>query len=145
MKPSSIPIGPTFLAQVRRTQLAVRARLDALLEPTGLTAAQYGVLALLASQGEQSASDLARELGVTAQTMNVLVTALVGRGLLVRRAHPGHGRILLVSLTDAGRGALQRGLGVATVLEERLLADVSEADRAWLLEQLRMIEAAARR
>jgi DNA-binding MarR family transcriptional regulator len=129
---------------VRRTQLAVRARLDASLEPTGLTTPQYGVLSLLAWQGEQSASDLARELGVTAQTMNVLVTALAGRGLVARRAHPGHGRILLVELTDAGRGALGRGLGVAQALEDRLLAGVSDADRARLIEQLRAIEAAAR-
>jgi DNA-binding MarR family transcriptional regulator len=53
------------LVQLRRTQHAVRTRLDADLAETGLTTPQYTVLAALEREGELSASDLAREFGMT--------------------------------------------------------------------------------
>ncbi len=62
-----IPPQPDFLIQLRRTQHAVRNRLDADLEATGLTMPQYTVLAALDLAGELSASDLAREFGMSAQ------------------------------------------------------------------------------
>ncbi len=81
---------PDFLIQLRRTQHAVRNRLDAALEATGLTLPQYTVLAALDRAGELSASGLARELGMTAQTLNVLVKGLEAADLLRRTAHPDH-------------------------------------------------------
>jgi DNA-binding MarR family transcriptional regulator len=76
---------PEFLIQLRRTQHAVRTRMDADLAPAGLTTPQYTVLAALEREGGLSASDLARELGMTAQTVNVLVKGLE-RGGLIRRS-----------------------------------------------------------
>src|SRR5712692_7035397 len=109
MGPSLIPSQPDFLIQLRRTQHAVRTRLDADLASTGLTTPQYTVLAALERAGELSASELAREFGMTAQTVNVMVKALEACGLLQRNPHPDHGRILQASLTGAGRRALKRG------------------------------------
>src|SRR5712664_2131262 len=107
-----IPSPPELLVQLRRTQHAVRIRLDAELDATGLTSSQYMVLAALERAGELSASDLAREFGTTAQTVNVLVQGLEACGLLRRSRHAAHGRILLATLTVAGRRALRRGLTV---------------------------------
>ena len=84
----AIPRQPDFLVQLRRTQHAVRIRLDADLSATGLTTPQYAVLETLKREGEFSASELAREFGMTAQTMNVLVKALEANGLLRRSRHP---------------------------------------------------------
>ena len=135
-----IPPQPDFLIQLRRTQHAVRTRLDAELAATGLTTPQYTVLAALQREGEMSASDLARELGMTAQTVNVLVTALDACGLLRRTRHPEHGRILLASMTPAGRRALIRGREVALDVQERFLRELTPAERATLLDLLKTVE-----
>jgi DNA-binding MarR family transcriptional regulator len=138
----AIPPQPDFLIQLRRTQHAVRNRLDADLEATGLTMPQYTVLAALEQAGELSASDLARELGMTAQTVNVLVTGLEAGGLVRRSRHPGHGRILLASLTQPGLQALKRGRVLALAVQDRLLADLTPSDRTTLMRWLKTIERA---
>jgi len=143
MASPAIPPQPDFLVQLRRTQHAVRTRLDADLAPTGLTTPQYTVLAALQRSGELSASDLAREFGMTAQTVNVLVKGLEACGLLRRVSHPDHGRILLASLTPAGRRALKRGRELALVVEDRFLSDLSSTDRSTLMRCLKAIEQSA--
>jgi len=137
---ATIPRQPEFLIQLRQTQHAVRTLLDADLAATGLTTPQYAVLAEVDRQGELSASELAREFGLTAQTVNVLVKGLETSGLLCRNPHPTHGRILLASLTPAGRKALKHGLEVAMGVQDRLLSCVPAAERPKLLRQLRAIE-----
>src|SRR5258707_15128276 len=126
---TSTPAQPDFLIQLRRTQHAVRTRLDADLAATGLTLPQYTVMAVLERERELSASDLAREAGLTAQTMNVLVQGLAGMGLLRRVRHPEHGRILLASLTPAGRRPHQRGGGLGPAAGELLVADLTPSAR----------------
>jgi DNA-binding MarR family transcriptional regulator len=138
-----IPAQPDFLIQLRRTQHAVRTRLDFELASTGLTLPQYTVMAVLEREGELSASDLAREAGLTAQTMNVLVKGLAALGLLRRVGHPDHGRILLASLTPAGRRALERGRGLALAVQDRVLSDLTSAERTTLMRCLKVIEADA--
>src|SRR5258706_6422510 len=90
-----IPPQPDFLVQLRRTQHAVRNRLDADLAATGLTMPQYTVLAALDGEGELSSSDLAREFGMTAQTVNVLVKGLGAAGVVGPGRPPRHRRSLL--------------------------------------------------
>jgi DNA-binding MarR family transcriptional regulator len=136
----NIPPQPDFLVQLRRTQHAVRNRLDAELAATGLTMPQYTVLAALDREGDLSSSDLARELGMTVQTVNVLVKGLETAGLLRRTRHPSHGRILLAELTARGRRALARGYGAGKAVQDRMLSGVSRSDRALLLRLLKTIE-----
>jgi DNA-binding MarR family transcriptional regulator len=142
MASPTIPPQPDFLVQLRRTQHAVRTRLDTDLAPTGLTTPQYTVLAALQRSGEHSASDLAREFGMSAQTVNVLVKGLEASGLVRRVSHPDHGRILLASLTLAGRRALVHGRELALVVESCFLSDLSSADRSTLMRCLKAIEKA---
>jgi DNA-binding MarR family transcriptional regulator len=143
MARSAIPREPEFLVQLRQTQHAVRTLLDAGLAETGLTMPQYAVLAEIDRQGELSASDLAREFGMTAQTVNVLVQGLETSRLLRRDPHPTHGRILLASLTPAGKKALKQGLQVALEVQDQLLSCVPASERPKLLRQLKAIEQAS--
>ena len=138
-----IPRQPDFLVQLRQTQHAVRVRLDADLASTGLTTPQYTVLAALEREGELSASDLAREFGMTAQTVNVLVKGLEAGGLVRRARHPTHGRILLAGLTRAGRQALRRGRAVGLGVQDRVLSGLSASDRLMLIRHLKAIEQAS--
>lgn len=140
MSRSAIPRQADFLVQLRHTQHAVRTRLDSDLAETGLTTPQYAVLAEIDRQGELSASDLAREFGMSAQTLNVLVKGLETAGLLCRSPHPTHGRILLASLTPAGRRALKRGLALFVHIQDRLLSGLSASARRTLMRQLEVIE-----
>ena len=140
MERPRIPPQPDFLVQLRRTQHAVRTRLDSDLEATGLTTPQYTVLAAVERTGELSASDLAREFGMSAQTVNVLVKSLDQCGLLRRSPHPSHGRILLASLTPPGRRALKKGRAVGLDVQGRLLSGVSAADQRKLMRLLKAIE-----
>jgi DNA-binding MarR family transcriptional regulator len=143
MPAGPIPPTPEFLSQLRRTYQSVRKRLDEALEGCGLTTPQIIALAQLESRGEMSSSDLAREDLVSAQSMNVLVTALEVRGLVERRRHPGHGRILLVGLTEAGRAALAAGRKEAIELDQRLLAELGKDERVRLLASLAAVERAS--
>ena len=100
-------------------------------------------MAVLEREGELSASELAREAGLTAQTMNVLVRGLAALGLLRRISHPDHGRILLASVTPEGRRALERGRGLALAVEDVVLSDLTTAERRTLMRCLKVIEADA--
>jgi DNA-binding MarR family transcriptional regulator len=133
---------PEFLIQLRRTYRATRVRLDAQLLATGLTTPQYVVLWVLEQEGELSSSALARQSRVTAQTMDVLVKGLEGAGLVARRRHPGHGRILLVSLTAKGTAALRRGREVALQVQAEVLKPLGSEERRRLVKDLRAIEEA---
>jgi DNA-binding MarR family transcriptional regulator len=138
-----IPPQPDFLIQLRRTQHAILSRLDAELGSTGLTTPQFAVLAALQRAGELSASDLARDSGMSAQTINVLMKTLEASGLLLRSRHPDHGRILLAALTTAGRRSLRRGRAIALDFEERVLSELGASDRRALVGYLEVIERGA--
>ena len=140
MRRPAIPPQPDFLVQLRHTQHAVRTRLDADLAATGLTTPQYAVLAEIDRQGEPSASDLAREFGMSAQTLNVLVKGLETAGLLCRNRHPTHGRILLATLTVAGKRTLKRGVVLGLRVQDRLLSGLSASERRTLMRRLEAIE-----
>jgi hypothetical protein len=77
---------------------------------------------------------------MSAQTINVLVKGLEACGFLRRSRHPSHGRILLASLTAAGRRALNRGLAVGIGIQEHVLSGLTAADRRMLMRHLQAIE-----
>jgi DNA-binding MarR family transcriptional regulator len=101
---------------------------------------QYTVMAALDREGDLSSSDLARELGITVQTVNVLVKALETAGLLRRSRHPSHGRILLAELTAAGRRAITRGYAAGKAVQDRVLSGLPPSERTRLLRHLKTIE-----
>lgn len=114
----------SLLYLVKRTELAVRARLDELLKPAGVTALQYTALTVLERHDGISAAQLARDSFVTAQTMADMVRALENRGLIRREPNPDNRRERLILLADAGRRLLAEYAEPARGLEERMVADL---------------------
>ncbi|MFI0787992.1 MarR family winged helix-turn-helix transcriptional regulator [Streptomyces lydicus] len=57
------------------------------------------------SGGDATTADPAEHLGVTKQAAAQLDTELVGKGYLLRRAHPHDARARLLELTEQGRAA----------------------------------------
>ncbi|MFB7088494.1 MarR family winged helix-turn-helix transcriptional regulator [Streptomyces sp. NPDC056296] len=117
-------MSPSLLYLVKRTELAVRARLDELLKPAGITALQYTALTVLERHDGISAAQLARDSFVTAQTMADMVRTLENRGLIRREPNPDNRRERLILLADAGRRLLAEYAAPARELEERMVADL---------------------
>ncbi|PXY31606.1 MarR family winged helix-turn-helix transcriptional regulator [Prauserella muralis] len=123
---------------VKRLELAVRAHLDAVVRPHGLTTAQYTALTALRVAPEQSSAQLARRSFVSAQTMQELVAGLERRGLVTRSPAPANRRVLRVRLTERGEDVLaelDRGMDE---LEREMLADLDAAQVQALRDALRL-------
>jgi len=136
------PRPPSLLYAVKQVELAVRAHLDELLRPSGITALQYTALTVLDRRDGLTTAELARSSFVTPQTMGDLVTTLERRGLIERSPDPGNRRRLLIGLTEAGHDLLAGFEGAVRALEERMVGDLSAGERAALADSLNRARAA---
>ena len=123
--------------ELKRAQHALRRRLDEALRSIGLTTPQYAALSALASSPGLSGAELARHGFVTPQTMNAIVASLEAAGLILRRPHPAHGRVLQAYLTETGRDLLSRATREAEAVNRRMLAGLEQGERRQLLDALR--------
>jgi DNA-binding MarR family transcriptional regulator len=104
-----------------------------------LTLPQLRMLYLLVNDGEQTASGLAKRLGVAPSTVTGLVDRLVERGMAGRSDDPQDRRTIQVRSTAAGE-VLINGL-IASRREQltRVLAGLTEDDRAVVAGALRAL------
>ena len=116
---------PLLLYLLKRVELAVRARLDDIVRPAGLTALQYTALTVLERHADMSSAQLARQSFVTAQSMADMITTLQGRGLIERHRDRADRRRLVVSLTAEGRVLLDRYRDEVAALEADMIAGLS--------------------
>ena len=123
---------PTLLYLVKQLELSVRARLDDLMRPVGLTALQYTALTVLERHGDISSAQLARNSFVTAQTMADMVVTLEDRGLIERHRDAADKRRLLIALTTAGRAVLEDRRPHVAAIEKRMTGALSTSDAALL-------------
>jgi DNA-binding MarR family transcriptional regulator len=124
--------GPTLLYLMKQVELAVRAELDDLTRPAGVTALQYTALTVLERHPDLTAAHLARHSFVTAQSMADMVTALLGRRLIERHRDVADRRRLVIALTAEGEQLLARLRPQVAALEGRTLSLLS-ADEASVL------------
>lgn len=125
----------------RLSHLLDRARKDSF-TAHGIVAWEFDVLAALRRAGRPytlSPGALIRETLVTSGTMTTRVDRLVRRGLVTRSADPSDRRGVLVTLTDAGRDAVDGALGSLLAAERRLLAGLDEPEQAQLAQLLRTL------
>jgi DNA-binding MarR family transcriptional regulator len=125
-----------FANQLRRAQFAYRLALERALGSTGITAPQFAAMARLRETPGLSNAELARRSLVTPQTMNLIVGRLESAGLVVRKPHPGHGRILLAELTPAGLALLDQCHARAESVEACAIGALDASERPRLLEYL---------
>jgi DNA-binding MarR family transcriptional regulator len=127
---------PTAQAAVLTVMRLFRAleRID-----TGLTAQQYRILKLAGAGGERSAR-LAERLAVAKPTLTATADALVAAGYARREAEAGDRRVVRLSLTAAGRAALERADAVYAEWLGPLLD--ATGDPAGVLEALGRLDAA---
>ncbi|GAB4082454.1 MarR family transcriptional regulator [Modestobacter muralis] len=120
---------------LKQAATALRAAMEAALEPLSLTVTQYSCLELLGQRPGLSAAELARGVFVTRQSMQSVLQGLQDRGLLSRSTAP-QGRALPTQLTPAGTDLLGRASRAIAGVESRMLQDRSAAEVARLRADL---------
>ena len=91
----------------------------------GLTPSQYRIMKLAAAGGERS-TRLAQRLAVAKPTLTAIADGLVAAGYASRTAEPGDRRVVRLSLTPAGRAALDRADAAYTAWLGQLLDATGE-------------------
>lgn len=133
--------------EVFRANGALIAAGDALVAPLGLTSARWQVLGAIAeAEGGLPTAGIARNMGLTRQSVQRVVDDLAERGLLRFVANPHHKRAKLVQLTPAGAAAFAAASARWAPLAETLLAAIgatAASSAAETLNALRLAIAAA--
>jgi DNA-binding MarR family transcriptional regulator len=115
-----VPVEEYLCTRIRRAEQALMGHHEAVLRGYGLTMTQYTVLLALSREDGMSGAQLARACGVTQQSMASVLTGLQNKELIDRHPSPVHAKVLIATLTDAGRAALDRAYQEVIVLERAL-------------------------
>ena len=121
------------LATAMRTEVTTTA-----LDPLGVAFPQYICMRILSRWPGRSNAELARDVMVSPQAMNMVVRGLQDRGLVTRPESVASGRSRPAELTRAGEDLLERTMEHVRVAEDRVLGPLSERDQ----RELRRILAA---
>ncbi|MCX4235280.1 MULTISPECIES: MarR family winged helix-turn-helix transcriptional regulator [Streptomyces] len=105
----------------------------------GISNAEWEVLKALVLSGAPyclGPSDLAKRLGLTPAAMTHRIDRMVGEGLVTRERDESNRVRVIVELTNEGRDKWLEAMRLATVFEEDLLQDLSQAERGALEDVL---------
>ncbi|MGH3688789.1 MAG: MarR family winged helix-turn-helix transcriptional regulator [Microbacterium sp.] len=122
---------------LKEASSALRAAMEEVLRPLGMTITHYSCLELLSQRPGLSNSELARGAFVTRQSMNVLLQALERDGFVTRPAEAPVGKALPASLTESGRESLAKATAAVRSVEVRMLSGMTEEEQAGALHILR--------
>ncbi|WP_374348599.1 MarR family winged helix-turn-helix transcriptional regulator [Phenylobacterium sp.] len=105
--------------------------------PGGLTQRQYAVLSAVATQDGLTQTDLVRITGIDRSTLADMAARMITKGLLERQRSASDARANAVSLTEAGRAALEDAQPKMAAVDARLLKLLSGGKRDALTGLLR--------
>lgn len=115
-----------------------------LLEPHGLSLAQWAVLQSIWRNGNLSVKEIARLTGNAPPAASRIIDRMVSAGLLVRQPDQEDRRAVTVDVTEKGED-LRPLMGVYEAVNEVLLADLSEAQITQLFALLEKVEQSGRK
>ncbi|MHA3021579.1 MarR family winged helix-turn-helix transcriptional regulator [Mycobacterium sp. BMJ-28] len=115
---------------LKEASSALRAAMEEVLRPLGMTVTHYSCLELLAQRPGLSNSELARGAFVTRQSMNVLLQALERDGYVSRPAEAPVGKVLPARLTPRGKRSLEKATKAVRSVEVKMLAGLTETEQA---------------
>lgn len=123
---------------LHQAQHAFATAMEHRLREHGLSRPQFGVLSVLVADPGLSAADLARAAMVTPQAINLLVGGLEREGLVRRKPHPHHGRVLQLYATAEGARRVRDAYPAVIELEEQIVEGLSTRQVAtikrWLVD-----------
>lgn len=108
-------------------------------KPRALRPVEYTLLALVAANPDVTARQLARGLAVTPPNIAVWLEKLELRDLVVRRRSTRDARVQHVRLTAAGNALAKSSTQALLAGEAAVLAPLSPAERAILIELLHKV------
>ncbi|QTA35502.1 MarR family winged helix-turn-helix transcriptional regulator [Streptomyces sp. CA-256286] len=115
---------------LKETSSALRAAMEEVLRPLGMSVTHYSCLELLAQRPGMSNSELARGAFVTRQTMNVLLQNLEREGYVTRPTEARVGKTLPAQLTPSGRQSLEQATAAVRSVEIRMLSGMTETEQS---------------
>ena len=123
---SQVDVPTSIGYALKRTTVALRAAMDAALREIDLSVAQYSSLELLAQYPGLTNAELARGVFVTRQATHQLLSGLRHAGFIEIE---GAGRRQRVVMTPLGADRLAQASHRVAVIEQRMLAPLSDARR----------------
>jgi DNA-binding MarR family transcriptional regulator len=130
MRQDGIDLDTSLGYLLKEASSALRAAMEAVLRPLGMTVTHYSCLELLAQRPGLSNSELARGAFVTRQSMNVLLQALERDGYVTRPAQASVGKALPTRLTARGRRRLDKASAAVRSVEVRMLSGMTPDERS---------------
>jgi DNA-binding MarR family transcriptional regulator len=115
---------------LKEASSALRAAMEEVLRPLGMSVTRYSCLELLAQRPGLSNSELARGAFVTRQSMNVLLQTLEREGYVARPTKAPVGKILPTQLTARGRRGLEEASAAVRSVEVRMLAGLTKDEQS---------------
>lgn len=122
----------SLYSAARATTQAYRS----LLAPWGLTYPQYLVLAILWIEGDQTIGSLGDAMQLDSGTLSPLVRRLEQAGYVTRTRRPDDERVVVVTLTEAGR-ALRSDVASVHVRVAEIAGVQDDAERHRLIAELK--------
>jgi DNA-binding MarR family transcriptional regulator len=129
------PQGLAYL--IGRLDHVLNQRLRDSLAPAGLSVTQYTALSVFRAHGALSNAQLAIRTMISPQSANEMVKTMEAKGWIERNPDPSHGRIIQISLTEAGHAILGECDAKVLEVERVMFPDLDEGERATLQGQLR--------
>lgn len=134
------PIG--IIGRISRLARALEARLEVVYREHGLEPGWHDILATLRRQGppfQLRPTDLTGAVMLTSSGITKRLDKLEHAGLITRRPDPNDRRGTLIALTEQGRELIDTVTGPHLANEARLLAALSDEERAQLAALLRAL------
>ncbi|SCM76608.1 MarR family transcriptional regulator [uncultured Pleomorphomonas sp.] len=132
---------PTVGGLIHEIDRLVKKRFDRFAETTGMSRAQWQVLARVAKRQGVNQATLADLVGVEPITICRMVDRLEALDLVERRPDPNDRRARLIHMTEAARPGLERMKGVAQALFAEALDGFTPEEEATLFRLLGRIHA----
>lgn len=129
---------------LKEASSALRASMEGVLRPMGMSITEYSCLELLAQRPGLSNSELARGAFVTRQSMNVLLQAMERNGLVTRPDEAPVGKALPARLTPRGRRVLDAASAAVRSVELRMLSGMTPSEQAAALTSLQRMTSSLR-
>ena len=117
-----------------------RAFADRYQSEFGLSIAEWRVLAHLAQSGAVSVREIQARVDMDKSRVSRAATRLETAGFVAKHAHPTDGRLVDLSLTEAGRALFARLVPVALAYQAELIARLGPAADPFRTALARMTE-----
>ncbi|MFQ5776073.1 MAG: MarR family winged helix-turn-helix transcriptional regulator [Kiloniellaceae bacterium] len=132
---SAVDLSACTCANLRKAARVVTQVYDAALQPTGLKATQFTVLAMLSKRGDLPLTRLAEALVMDRTTLTRNLKPLVGKGF-VRIDQDEDQRVRRISLTGAGKDIFDEALPLWRKAQSRLVESLGRKRWSGFLDDL---------